>query len=43
MALILWYIIIKDYLKDSYNIKKFIEINIDDEIILATLKNNSYF
>ncbi len=33
----------KDYQKDSYNIKKFIEKNIDDMNILATLKKCSWF
>jgi hypothetical protein len=33
----------KNYQKDSYNIFKFIEKNIDDENILATLKKKSYF
>jgi len=33
----------KDYQKDSYNIKKFIEKNIDDKNILATLKKHLYF
>ncbi len=31
----------KDYRKDSYNNKKFIEKNIDDKNILATLKKHS--
>ncbi len=34
---------IKDYLKDSYNIKKFIEKNINDMNILTTLKNTHTF
>jgi hypothetical protein len=33
----------KDYQKDSYNIKKFIEKNIDDKNTLITFKNHSYF
>jgi hypothetical protein len=33
----------KDHKKDSYNIKKLIEKNIDDKNILATLKKHSYF
>jgi hypothetical protein len=33
----------KVYQKDSYNIKEFIEKNIDDKNILATLKKHSYF
>ncbi len=33
----------KDYQKDSYNIKKFIENNINDKNILATFKKHSYF
>jgi hypothetical protein len=33
----------KDYEKDSYNIKKIIEKNIDDKNILATLEKHSYF
>jgi hypothetical protein len=32
---------VKDYQKDSYNIKEFIEKNIDDKNILPTLKRNS--
>jgi hypothetical protein len=31
----------KDYEKDSYNQKKFIEKNIDDKNILITLKKHS--
>jgi len=33
---------VKDYQKDSYNIKKIIEKNIDDNNILTTLKKHSY-
>jgi hypothetical protein len=33
----------KDYQKDSYNKRIFIEKNIDDNNILTTLKKNSYF
>ncbi len=33
----------KDYQKDSYNIRIFIEKNITDKNILTTLKNHSYF
>jgi hypothetical protein len=33
----------KDYQKDSYNKRIFIEKNIDDNNILATLKKHSYF
>jgi hypothetical protein len=33
----------KDYKKDSYNKKKFIEKNINDKNMLATLKKHSYF
>jgi hypothetical protein len=33
----------KDYEKDSYNQIIFIEKNIDDKNILATLKKRSYF
>jgi hypothetical protein len=33
----------KDYQKESYNNKKFIEKNIHDKNILATLKKHSYF
>jgi hypothetical protein len=33
----------KDYKKDSYNIYKFIEKNIDYNNILTTLKKHSYF
>ncbi len=35
--------IAKDYQKDSYNQKNFIEKNIDDKNILVTLKKYSYF
>jgi hypothetical protein len=31
----------KEYKKDSYNKRIFIEKNMDDKNILATLKNNS--
>jgi len=34
---------VKDNEKDSYNIKKFIEKNIDNMNILVTLKKHSYF
>jgi hypothetical protein len=33
----------KDYQKDSYNQRIFIEKNIDDKNILAVLKKHSYF
>jgi hypothetical protein len=33
----------KDYQKDPYNIKKFIEKSIDDKNILATPKKHSFF
>jgi hypothetical protein len=33
----------KDYQKDSYNKRIFIEKNIDDKNILTTLKKHSYF
>jgi hypothetical protein len=33
----------KDYQKDSYNQRIFIDKNIDDKNILATLKKHSYF
>ncbi len=33
----------KDYQKDFYNKKYFIEKNIDDKNILATIKKHSYF
>ncbi len=33
----------KDYQKDSYNKRIFIEKNINDNNILATLKTHSYF
>jgi hypothetical protein len=33
----------KDYKKGSYNIKKFIEKNINDKNIITTLKKHSYF
>jgi hypothetical protein len=33
----------KDYKKDSYNKRTFIEKNIDDKNILITFKKNSYF
>jgi hypothetical protein len=33
----------KDYQKDFYNQRIFIEKNIDDKNILATLKKHSYF
>ncbi len=33
----------KDYQNDSYNRKKFIEKNIDDKNILATLKKTHTF
>jgi len=38
-----WVNFTKDYQKNSYNIKEFIEKNINDKIILATLKKHSYF
>jgi hypothetical protein len=34
---------VKDYQKDSYNKRIFIEKNIDDKNILATFKKHSYF
>jgi len=34
---------VKDYQKESYNKRIFIEKNIDDKNILTTLKNHSYF
>ncbi len=33
----------KDYQKDSYNKRIFIEKNVDDKSILATFKKHSYF
>jgi hypothetical protein len=33
----------KDYQKDSYNKRIFIEKNVDDKRILTTLKKHSYF
>ncbi len=36
-----WSQFCKDYQKDSYNNNKFIEKNIDDKNILATLKKHS--
>jgi hypothetical protein len=33
----------KDYQKDSYNRRIFIEKNVDDKNILVTLKEHSYF